>query len=71
MPVAYPDLHLTGGGGGGGGAFEGLTINIEFCEDNSGRSKKTRYFRKIRGGGGLPLDPPLDATAADDDDDDD
>ena len=32
------DLHLRGGGGGGGGgggAFEGLTMNVEFCEDNS------------------------------------
>ena len=46
-------------------AFEGL--NVEFCEDNSGRSKKMRYFRtNIKGGGGgggggegAPLDPPL------------
>ena len=39
--VADPDLQLTGGGGGGGGkAFEGLTMNVEFCEDNSGSAKK-------------------------------
>ena len=44
-------------GGGGGGAFEGLTMNVEFCEDNSGRSKKMRCFRKITGWG--ILDPPL------------
>ena len=28
------------------GAFEGLTMNVEFCEDNSGRSKKMCYFQK-------------------------
>ena len=27
-------------------------MNVEFCEDNSGTSKKMRYFRKNRGGGG-------------------
>ena len=53
-----------GGGGkrGGGGALKGLTINVEFCDDNSGRSKKMRYFRKIRVGGRAPpldLDSPL------------
>ena len=34
-----------------GGAFEGLTMNVEFCEDNAGRSNKMRYFRKNKGGG--------------------
>ena len=37
-------------------------MNVEFCEDNSGRSKKMRYFRtnmRGGGGGGAPLDPPL------------
>ena len=49
------------GVGGGGGAFEGLTMNVEFCENNQ-RSKKVRYFRKNEGGGGLapPLNPPLE-----------
>ena len=27
-----------GGGGGGGDAFEGLTMNVEFCQDISGLS---------------------------------
>ena len=27
-------------------------MDVEFCEDNSRRSKKMRYFRKIKGGGG-------------------
>ena len=39
--------------GGGGSAFEGLTTNVEFCEDNSGRSKKMRHFRK-KWGRGVP-----------------
>ena len=39
-------------------------MNVGFCGDNSGRSKKVSYFwKKIRGGGGggqAPLlDPPL------------
>ena len=55
--MADPDLHVKWGGGGG--AFEGLTVNVEICEDNSGRSKKMRYFRKIKGGSPLDLDPPL------------
>ena len=47
--MADPDLHLSGGGG----VFKGLTINVEFCEDNSGRSKKMRYIsEKNKGGGG-------------------
>ena len=36
------------GVGAGGGSFEGLTMNVEFCEDNSGSEQKMRYFRKIR-----------------------
>ena len=44
---------------GGGGAFEGLTINAEFCKDNSGRSKKMRYFRKNKEVATPPLDPPV------------
>ena len=36
--VADPDLQLRRGP-----AFKGLTMNVEFCEDNSGTS---RYFRK-------------------------
>ena len=61
--MADLDLQLWGGGGGGGGgggAFEGLTMNVEFCEDNSGDPKKIRYFRKIAeggGGGGFPGPP--------------
>ena len=45
--MADPDLQLRkggGGGGGGGGAFEGLTTNVEFCEDNSGISQKNALF---------------------------
>ena len=37
---------------GRGGPFEGLSMNVEFCKDNFGRSKKMHYFRKIRGWGG-------------------
>ena len=44
--VADPDLQLVGEG------FKGLTMNVEFCEDNSGSSKKMLYFRKITGGTG-------------------
>ena len=43
--VADPDLHLRRGGS----TFEGLTMNVEFCEDNSGSSKKMHYFRKNKG----------------------
>ena len=35
-----------------GGRGVGLTMNVEFCKDNSGRSKKV-------GGRRPPLDPPL------------
>ena len=42
---------------GGGGTFEGLTMNVEFCEDNFGSSKKMRYLRNNRGGGGGPPGP--------------
>ena len=28
-----------------------LSMNVEFCEDNSGTSKKMRYFRKNKVGG--------------------
>ena len=38
-------------GGRGGGAFEGLTMNVEFFENNTGRSKKCAISKKIRGGG--------------------
>ena len=42
-------------------------MNVEFCEDNSGTSKKMHYFRKNKGGGGggggggqhFKVDPPL------------
>ena len=36
-----------------------LTINVEFCEDNSGTLKKMRYFRKNKVAGAPPLVPPL------------
>ena len=42
--MADPNLHLSEGGGGG--AFEDLTMNVEFYEDNSGGSMKMRYFLK-------------------------
>ena len=29
-------------------------MNVKFCEDNFGSSKKMRYFRKISGGSGPP-----------------
>ena len=48
-----------GVGGGGGGR---LTMNGEFCGDNSERSKNMSYFRKNKGERGPrapPLDPPL------------
>ena len=63
MSVAGPDLHPAKGGGGG--AFEGLTINVEFCEDNSGgRSKKMRYFRKYKvGEAGAPGPGPYPGSA--------
>ena len=44
---------------GGGGL--GLTMNVELCEDNSGRSKKMRYLRKNRGRG----PPPHPSSATD------
>ena len=53
-------------------AFEGLTMNVELCENNPGSAQKMLYFRKNKegrwgGGGGtgvggregFPLDPPL------------
>ena len=45
----------------GGPPFEGLTMNVEFCEENSSRSKKMRYFRKNsgEGGGRAPKGPSL------------
>ena len=27
------EIFTLGGGGGGGGAFEGLTMDVEFCKD--------------------------------------
>ena len=42
-PVVDPDLQL------GKGGFEGLTMNVEFCKDNSGSSKKMCYFQKKEG----------------------
>ena len=50
-------------GMGEGGAFEGLTMNVEFYEDNSGSAQKMRYFRKIKGAGGPPGPSPGSATA--------
>ena len=54
LQVKDPDLQLGGQGGGGGGAFEDLTLNVEFCKDNSSSLLKMRYFRKNMGGGLLP-----------------
>ena len=34
------------------GASQSLTMNVEFCEDNSGSSNIMRYFPKKNGGGG-------------------
>ena len=45
---------IVRGEGGRGRTFEGLTMNVEFCEDNFGSSKKMRYLRNNRGGGGPP-----------------
>ena len=30
--------------------FKGLTMNVKFCENNSGTSKKMRYFQKNKVG---------------------
>ena len=48
-------------GGSRPSAKEGarLTMDVEFCEDNSGTSKKMRYFRKNKVGATPPLDLPL------------
>ena len=43
ISVADPDLHLRGGGR----TFEGLTIDVKFCRNNSSRSKKMRHFHCI------------------------
>ena len=43
-------------GVGGGGAFEGLTVNVKFYEDNPGSAQNMRHFRKKwvgEGGGGV------------------
>ena len=37
-----------------------LTRNVQFCEDNSGTSKKMRYFQKNKVGAQPPRAPPLD-----------
>ena len=39
-----------------------LTMKVEFSEDNSGTSKKMRYFRKNRVGPGPPDPSPGSAT---------
>ena len=45
-----------------------MTMNIEFCEENSSTSKIMCYFRKIRKGGRgwaprhFKVDPPLEET---------
>ena len=58
--MADPDLQI-GGGGGGGGLFEGLTMNVDLCEDNIlAVQRKCFIFEKIRGAGSWePLDLPL------------
>ena len=40
--MADPDLQLWREGGGGG-TFEGLTMNVEFCEDNSDSGRKCTF----------------------------
>ena len=57
-------------GGSRPSAKEGvrLTMKVEFCEDNSGTSKKMRYFRKNKVGGpgrgpGPRVPSPGSATA--------
>ena len=52
-PVADPDLQLRRGP-----AFKDLTINVEFCKDNSGTSKKMRYFCTQSGVSTLTIRPP-------------
>ena len=51
--------------GGRGRTFEGLTMNVEFCEDNLGSSKKMRYLRNNRGGGGGVPRGPFPGSATD------
>ena len=38
---------------GGWGVGEGLTMNVEFCEDNFGSAQEVRYSRKNKGPGPL------------------
>ena len=63
-PVPCSELFrsFTFSGGSRPSAMEGarLTMNVEFCKDNSDTSKKIRYFRKIKVGARAPRDPPLD-----------
>ena len=55
-------LKNASSGGSRPSAKEGarLTMNVEFCEDNFGTSKKMRYFRKNKVGARAPRAPPLD-----------
>ena len=43
----------------GGGAFEGLTMNDEFCEEKCGSAQKMCYFPKKIGGRGYVPPGPL------------
>ena len=56
-------MHTSGGSRPSAKEGARLTMNVEFCEDNSGTSKKMRYFRKNKVGAQgrctPPLDPPL------------
>ena len=57
-------VHTPFSGRSSPSAKEGahLTMNIEFCEENSGTSKKMRYFRKNKGERAMrhfKVDPPL------------
>ena len=54
--MADPDLQLRGEGRG---AFEGLTMNVEFCEDNSTLSARGVFFKSIdnRGFAALKKNP--------------
>ena len=52
---------ITYSGGSRPSAKEGarLTMNVDFCEDNSVTSKEMRYFRKNKVEARAPLNPPL------------
>ena len=65
LPKTSLGMFVLGSGGSRPSAKEGahLTMNVEFCEDNSSTSKKMRFFRQNKEGGPDPPGPsPGSAT---------